>query len=214
MPTPRGLRDTPTSTYAVMLHFPPCELAFDAGGPKRAITFGGASGPFPMTAVRLVLRIAILLTAGLSPAASWAADPLPPSVLIYDQGLAASPWYVDFFAAFRSTLNAGSERRFSVYSEHLDFNRFPGTQHHEVLRTYLQNKYRDRPIGVLVVQGSSAFEFAMRSRAELWPAVPVIFCRGRRGDRGSIEPSFLRDRHDLSAAFPQYGGRRASAGAE
>src|SRR5262249_31299791 len=53
--------------------------------------------------------------------------------------------------------------------------RFPSTQHHEVLRTYLQNKYRDTPIGLLVAQGSSALEFVMRSRAELWPAVPVIF---------------------------------------
>src|SRR5262249_15664868 len=31
------------------------------------------------------------------------------------------------------------------------------------------------PIGVLVAQGPSALEFAMRSRGELWPAVPLIF---------------------------------------
>jgi len=30
-------------------------------------------------------------------------------------------------------------------------------------------------VGLLVAQGSSALEFVMRSRAELWPAVPVIF---------------------------------------
>src|SRR5215831_9075627 len=30
-------------------------------------------------------------------------------------------------------------------------------------------------MGLLVAQGSSALEFVMRSRAELWPAVPVIF---------------------------------------
>ena len=102
-------------------------------------------------------------------------EPLPPSVLILDQSNADSPWYADFSADFRSTLNAGSERHFSVYSEHLDLSRFPGTQHHEVLRTYLQNKYRDRPIGVLVAQGSSSLEFLMRSRAQLWPGVPVVF---------------------------------------
>ena len=96
-------------------------------------------------------------------------------MLILDQSDADSPWYADFSADFRSTLNAGSERHFSVYSEHLDLSRFPGTQHHEVLRTYLQNKYRDRPIGVLVAQGSSSLEFLMRSRAQLWPGVPVVF---------------------------------------
>jgi signal transduction histidine kinase len=113
--------------------------------------------------------------AGLGPAAWAENEPLPPSVLILDQSLAASRWYRDFHAALRSTLNAGSERHFSVYTEHLDLNRFTGTQHHEVLPTYLQNKYRDRPIGVLVALGSAALEFVMRSRAELPPAVPVIF---------------------------------------
>jgi hypothetical protein len=66
----------------------------------RAITFEGASEPFPMTAVRLVLRIAILLTAGLSPAASWAADPLPRSILILDQSDKDSAWYAAFSPAF------------------------------------------------------------------------------------------------------------------
>jgi signal transduction histidine kinase len=123
----------------------------------------------------LASSLVIAPIAGLGPVAWAANEPLPPSVLILDQSSADSPWYADFSANFRSTLNAGSERRFSVYSEHLDLSRFPGTQHHEVLRTYLQNKYRDRPIGVLVVQGSSSLEFLMRSRAQLWPGVPVVF---------------------------------------
>src|SRR5215467_2496317 len=112
---------------------------------------------------------------GLGPAAGAESEPLPSSVLILNQTRAGLPWFAAFPAAFESTLNAGSERRFSVYSENLDLSRFSDTQHHEVLRTYLQNKYRDTPIGVLVAQGSSALEFVMRSRAELWPAVPAIF---------------------------------------
>ncbi len=38
--------------------------------------------------------------------------------------------------------------------------------------------------------------------------------RGRRGDRGSAEAPFRRDRNDLSSAVPQHGDRRTSAGAE
>src|SRR5262249_39783017 len=112
--------------------------------------------------------------AGLGPAAGAESEPLPSSVLILNQTRAGLPWFAAFSAAFESILNAGPVNRFSVYSENLDLNRFPGTQQ-EVLRTYLQNKYRDTPIGVLVAQGSAALEFVMRSRAELWPAVPVIF---------------------------------------
>ena len=66
-------------------------------------------------------------------------------------------------------------QRISVYSEHLDLSRFTNPQHDGVLRNYLRDKFRDRPIGVLVAQGSSSLEFVMRSRAELWPGVPVVF---------------------------------------
>lgn len=63
----------------------------------------------------------------------------------------------------------------SVYAEHLDLSRFKGTQHDEVLRNYLRDKFRDRPIGVLVAQGSASLEFVMGSHAEPWPGVPVVF---------------------------------------
>ena len=77
-----------------------------------------------MSAVRFVLRIAIVLMAGLPPAVSWAAEPLPRSVLILDQSDADSAWYAALSPAFRSTLNAGSPQRISVYAEHLDLSRF------------------------------------------------------------------------------------------
>src|SRR5215469_17329297 len=84
--------------------------------------------------------------AGLGPAAGAESEPLPPSVLILYQSHSDSPWNPAFEAAFASTLNAGSERRITVYAEHLDLSRFPGTQHREVLRSYLRDKYRDTPI--------------------------------------------------------------------
>ena len=80
-----------------------------------------------------------------------------------------------FLPAFRSTLRSGSERPISVYSEHLDLSRFPTADHDKARRNYLRDKFRDRSIGVLVAQGSSALEFVMRSRAELWSGVPVVF---------------------------------------
>src|SRR5262252_9634255 len=129
---------------------------------------------YPATCI-FASSLVVALIAGLGPAAGAESEPLPSSVLILNQTRAQLPWFAAFSAVFESTLNAGSVKRFSVYSENLDLNRFPGTQHHEVLRTYLQNKYRDTPIGLLVAHGSSALAFVMRSRAELWPAVPLIF---------------------------------------
>jgi signal transduction histidine kinase len=119
--------------------------------------------------------IPILLTVGLSPAVSWGADSLPRSVLILDQSDAHSAWYGPFSAAFRSTLYARSADRISVYAEHLDLSRFGSPQHDELLRTYLGEKFRARPIGLVVAQGSASLEFVMRSREQLWPGVPVVF---------------------------------------
>jgi len=125
--------------------------------------------------MRLLLRTVIILTALLGPAISLAAESLPHSVLILDQSDSDSAWYDAFSSAFRSTLNAGSAARISVYAEHLDLSRFGGPRHDALLRTYLRDKFRERPIGVLVAQGSSALEFVMQSRGELWPGVPVVF---------------------------------------
>jgi signal transduction histidine kinase len=123
--------------------------------------------------VRFVLGLVIML-ATLPPA--WAADPLPRAVLILDQSDTESAWYAAFSVAFRSTLMAqASAGPISVYTEHLDLSRFKGARHNEVLRHYLRDKFRDRPIGVLVAQGSASLEFVMGSRAELWPGVPVVF---------------------------------------
>ena len=116
-----------------------------------------------------------MLLAALFPTATWAAEPVPRSVLILDQSDAESAWYAAFSPAFRSTLRSGSERPISVYSEHLDLSRFPTADHDKARRNYLRDKFRDRSIGVLVAQGSSALEFVMRSRADLWPGVPVVF---------------------------------------
>jgi signal transduction histidine kinase len=70
---------------------------------------------------------------------------------------------------------AASGTPVSVYAEHLDLSRFQGSQHDAVLRDYLRHKFRERRVGVLVAQGSSALDFVMRSRAQLWAEVPVVF---------------------------------------
>ena len=123
----------------------------------------------------LFLRIAIGLILGLPPAVPWAADPLPRSVLILDQSGRDSAWFGAFYSGFRSAVDAKSAVHVSVYAEHLDLSRFGGPQHDERLRTFLRDKFSERPIGVVVTQGSRALEFVIRSRAELWPEVPVIF---------------------------------------
>src|SRR5262245_55430035 len=126
-------------------------------------------------AIRWLSRVAVASILVLGSPMARAAAPLPRSVLILDQSGRDSVWFDAFFSAFRSTLNPKSAMHVSVYSEHLDLSRFGGGQHDELLRRYLRDKFSEKPIGVVVAQGSGALEFVLRSRAELWPKVPVIF---------------------------------------
>src|SRR5262249_21521363 len=72
-------------------------------------------------------------------------------------------------------LNAGRAARIAVYSENLDLVRSSGPRYEEILKTYLREKYRDRPIGVIATIGPAALSFMLRARPELWPDVPAIF---------------------------------------
>jgi ABC-type uncharacterized transport system substrate-binding protein len=45
----------------------------------------------------------------------------------------------------------------------------------EILRAYLQGKYRESPIKLIVAVGPLALEFALQVRAELASGVPVVF---------------------------------------
>jgi ABC-type uncharacterized transport system substrate-binding protein len=126
-------------------------------------------------AIRWLTRFVVASIVLLAFPIAGAAAQLPRSVLILDQSGRDSVWFDAFFSAFRSTLDTQSTARVSVYSEHLDLSRFRGARHDELLRRYLRDKFSERPIGVVVAQGSGALEFALRSRTELWPGVPVIF---------------------------------------
>ena len=104
-----------------------------------------------------------------------AAEPLPRSVLIFDQSDSNTPWGLEFRAALVSALKAGSPTSLVIYSEILDLGRFNSPQYAELLRTYLREKYQGKPIGVIIAHGATALEILLRFRAELWSSVPVVF---------------------------------------
>jgi hypothetical protein len=97
-------------------------------------------------------------------------------VLYLDQNDPGEPVAVGMSAAFRATINPGSdEKNITVYAENLDLIRSPGPRYEAIIKAFLREKYRDRPLGVIVAMGSSALSLMLRLRAELWPEVPAIF---------------------------------------
>ena len=123
----------------------------------------------------MLLRIAAhLIIAGLL-TAPLAAQPSSRSVLLLDQSSAGLPFNTALATAVRLTLSAESKVPISFYAEHLDANRFFGSDYEEGILSFFRKKYRDKTIDVVVVVGSAALDFISRRRAELWPNVPVVF---------------------------------------
>jgi signal transduction histidine kinase len=126
--------------------------------------------------IRVLAVMAMGVMAVVSAAAPCKADePLPRSVLILEQSNPNLPSYVDFSSAFSAALNISSRSGVDVYTESLDIDRFGSAEYEQVLLTYFRDKYRSKPIGVIVPVGTLALEFVMRLRKELWRAVPIAF---------------------------------------
>ena len=123
----------------------------------------------------MLLRIAAHLIMAVLLTAPLAAQPSSRSVLLLDQSSAGLPFNTALATAVRLTLSAESKVPISFYAEHLDANRFFGSDYEEGILSFFRKKYRDKTIDVVVVVGSAALDFISRRRAELWPNVPVVF---------------------------------------
>jgi signal transduction histidine kinase len=123
-------------------------------------------------AVRLLLIVLALMTGGVVTAT---AKPLPRSVLLITQSSPSSGGAIAMFAAFGSDPNVNSTSRIAVYTEHLDLNRFPSPQYRQLTRSYFRDKYRETPIGVVVVDGPVGLDLVLSWRDEMWSEVPVVF---------------------------------------
>ena len=125
--------------------------------------------------IRLLLRTLTLLFAALAATISAAQGPMPRSVLVVSQWDPGLPFYSAWDSAFDATLHATASRPVSVYSEALDLSRFHAPKYQENFRRYLEEKYRDKDLGVVVAVGARALEFMLRIRSEQWSTVPLVF---------------------------------------
>lgn len=111
----------------------------------------------------------------LAPACLSAEERRPLSVLVLDQSDLRGPFYYQLSAGLRGVLGGKADARVTIYGENLDLTRFGGAAYAESLKRHLQEKYRNRPIGVIVAIGGGTLEHALRWRDELWPGTPIVF---------------------------------------
>jgi hypothetical protein len=124
---------------------------------------------------RLIWGAASCFFACIAPAVTRGAEPLPRSVLFLDHNDPGEPFGQGMSAAFRTTISDSGREHIAIYAETLDLIRYSGPRYEETVKTYLREKYRDVPIGVIVAPGTAALRFILHVRAEMWPEAPVIF---------------------------------------
>jgi signal transduction histidine kinase len=157
--------------------------------------------------MRLVLRIAIILIVCLLSTAPSNAEPLPRTVLVLHQSIPYTEFFGKLFASFQSTLKAGSNIPITIYSESLGHRHFKGAEYDSLVHEFIKEKYRSRPISVIVADGFDALQLAVSLRSELGdPALPIVFSGIDDGSAAEFPPNVTgttlraRTRHVLITA--------------
>src|SRR5689334_2971788 len=133
----------------------------------------------------LLLRIATILIASLlCGGPSAAADPLPRTVLFLDQSTPYTEYFAKLLASLQSALKAGSDDPVTIHLERLGYTYVKGTKYDALLHSFMKEKYRARPISVIVANGFDALQFAVSLRTEIDPSIPIVFS----GVDGSMAP--------------------------
>src|SRR5947207_8280636 len=117
---------------------------------------------------------ALLLLPGVCAAASDEESP-PHSILIINQSTSFRPWPNAIIAGIRSFLNQNAGTGISLFAENLDLYQFNNPQYETSLQNHFREKYRDKPIGVIVAIGPAALEYTLKLRAAVWPSVAIVF---------------------------------------
>jgi signal transduction histidine kinase len=126
------------------------------------------SGPRRVV-MRIVLGVAVALTLG-----SPRAEPLPRTVLFLDEDTPIYPWFRQMSEAFYGTIKTETANPPFVFIENLGIDEYDAPDYFNIVRSHLREKYRDKPIGVIVSDASRYLSFTLRLRDELWPGTPVV----------------------------------------
>jgi two-component system, LuxR family, sensor kinase FixL len=86
----------------------------------------------------------------------------------------------------RQVFHASTSPRIEVFSEYLDFARFPAEQYERSLVRYLQERYTGRQIDLIIPVAGFSLEFALGHREELFPGAPLVFCAIDQRELGKL----------------------------
>lgn len=97
------------------------------------------------------------------------------------------PWNVGFDQSFQNALQSSVDPTVEYYPEYLETNRFPGEKQVLLLRDYLQEKYADHPIDIVVANSDDSLNFLLKYRDELFTNSPIVFVTAQAPSKEQLE---------------------------
>jgi signal transduction histidine kinase len=122
---------------------------------------------------RIVMHIVFGLAAALT-LVSARAEPLPRTILLLDEDTPIYPWFRQMSEAFYATIKTETANPPFVFIENLGIDAYATADYFNILRSHFREKYRNKPIGVIVSNASRYLPYTLRLRDELWPGTPVV----------------------------------------
>jgi hypothetical protein len=122
---------------------------------------------------RMGFKLGLILVSLVCLATMVRAEEKTVSILVVSQG-GYRPVYVDYLYGIRPILTTNLSKRVVIYQENPDFTRFGGNSYREGLTGWLQNKYQNCKLDVIVASGQRSIDFVMKVRPLVWPQIPVV----------------------------------------
>ena len=97
-------------------------------------------------------------------------------VVLYPENSDGSPGNALVDQSIRATLATGFPGRIEIHNEYLDVSRSPDADHQQLQIEFLRRKYSGRRVHLVIAGLSSALDFALKHRSQIFPGAPVVFC--------------------------------------
>src|SRR5262245_30985020 len=111
--------------------------------------FRASRGEWHRIVRRIVFGFAMALTA-----VSVRAEPLPRTILFLDEDTPIYPWFRQMSEAFYATVRTETNNPPFVFIENLGIDAYTTPDYFDILRSHFREKYRNKPIGVIVTDAS------------------------------------------------------------
>lgn len=147
--------------------------------PSRMVAMRN-SPTFQTNLIAMAVLLAGLAILRLTPNAPAQEAPEPKRILVLYWDNRESQADDTFARNFQKTLESVPPGTFEYYSEYLESSRFPGENQSLLVRDYLQQKYSDRKIDVVVASAPVPLSFLLRYRNDLFTRTPIVFVSARR----------------------------------